>query len=313
MNGSMTRQWRKILVLGAGELGMAMLDAFVKERERHPDISLTVLLRPASLKDDGPANRTRRQRLAAWGVAVITADFSRLTAEELAERFTSYDAIINCSGFVGGAGTQLKITQAVLDAGVERYFPWQFGVDYDRVGLDSGQPVWDEQLAVRQMLRAQRQTRWVIVSTGMFTSYLFEPGFGLVDMPRHRVHAPGDGDYGLTLTTPEDIGILTAKIFFHQPVIEDEVVYIAGDTLTYRRLTTLLSEHYQRPFTLEVHSHDDLRQATKAAPNDVAAAYRLAFARPDGVAWRKEESYNARNGIRVTDVKQWLENNKPAE
>ncbi|WP_213990364.1 aromatic alcohol reductase [Sodalis sp. dw_96] len=313
MNGTITRQWRNILVLGAGELGMAMIDAFVKEREQHPDISLTVLLRPASLKDDGPANQARLQRLAAWGVEVINADFSQQTAEELAQRFTPYDAIINCSGFVGGAGTQLKITQAVLAAGVDRYFPWQFGVDYDRIGLGSGQPVWDEQLAVREMLRAQRQTHWVIVSTGMFTSYLFEPGFGLVDMPRHKVHAPGDADFSLTLTTPGDIGILTAKIFFHQPVIEDEVVYIAGDTITYHGLTTLLAQHYQRPFTLEVHSHADLRQATKAAPSDVAAAYRLAFARPDGVAWRKEESYNARHGFRVTDVKQWLENNKPAD
>jgi hypothetical protein len=41
----------------------------------------------------------------------------------------------------------------VLQAGVERYVPWQFGVDYDVVGRGSGQEVFDEQSDVRDMLR----------------------------------------------------------------------------------------------------------------------------------------------------------------
>ena len=67
-----------------------------------------------------------------------------------------------------------------------RYFPWQFGVDYDVVGTGSGQQVWDEQLEVRHLLRAQKATEWVIVSTGIFTSYLFDSGFGVVDAPPKR-------------------------------------------------------------------------------------------------------------------------------
>jgi len=39
---------------------------------------------------------------------------------------------------------QRKITAAVLHAGVGRYVPWQFGVDYDVVGRGSGQDIWDE-------------------------------------------------------------------------------------------------------------------------------------------------------------------------
>ena len=32
------------------------------------------------------------------------------------------------------------------------------------------------------LLRAQRATEWVIVSTGMFTSFLFEPDFDVVNL-----------------------------------------------------------------------------------------------------------------------------------
>ena len=311
MNNNVTSQWHNILILGAGELGMAMLKGFITERETRPDIRLTVLLRPSSTNSNASsAQKQRLQQLARWKVELITADFNLRTSEELAQLFAPYDAIINCSGFVGGSGTQLKISRAVLLAGVARYFPWQFGVDYDRIGKGSGQPVWDEQLAVRQLLRTQHATKWVIVSTGMFTSFLFESDFGLVDIPRHTVQALGDADYALTLTTPEDIGMLTAKIFFHRPNIENEIVYIAGDTITYRQLTVLLSQHFNTPFALHVNDISSLQRAVKDSPDDVSAAYRLAFARPDGVAWEKAGTYNARHGIQVTDVRTWLVENK---
>lgn len=312
MSNTTMRQWRNILILGAGELGMAMLKGFMKERETHPEIQLTVLVRPSSLSANAsPAQKQRLQQLADWQVEAIAADFSEQTPEELAGIFAHYDAVINCSGFVGGKGTQLRITRAVLLAGVKRYFPWQFGVDYDRIGMGSGQPVWDEQLAVRQLLRAQQQTQWVIVSTGMFTSFLFDASFGLVDFSAHTVMALGDANYAITLTTPEDIGLLTAALFFHQPLLKNEVVYLSGDTLTWRELAALLSQHYASPFTLEVKTRRELKVATEAAPEDTAAAYRLAFARAEGVAWPKADTFNARHHFQVTDVRRWLAENKP--
>ncbi|CAI1808446.1 aromatic alcohol reductase [Serratia ficaria] len=312
MSISNHRQTSDILILGAGELGMAMLRGFVGERLRQPGVRLSVLLRPASPGNAAPESQARLQQLAAWGIAVITADFSRQSAAELAAIFARYDAVINCSGFVGGKGTQLKITRAVLMAGVARYVPWQFGVDYDRIGGGSGQPVWDEQLAVRALLREQSETQWLIVSTGMFTSYLFEPGFGVVDFENRRVNAPGSADFAVSLTTPEDIGRLTARIFFHRPAFGNDVVFIAGDTLTYRRLADLLSEHERRPYQLAVEEMPQLRAAAQADPASLTAAYRLAFARAEGVAWDKAITYNVRHGIAVTDVRGWLRDHRPA-
>ncbi|STS10573.1 Uncharacterised protein [Ewingella americana] len=120
-----------------------------------------------------------------------------------------------------------------------------------------------------------------------------------------------DAHFALTLTTPEDIGLLTAAIFFHQPTLANQVVYIAGDTVTYRQITEILSEHYGREFVLQVEEIASLRAKTQATPEDVSAAYSLAFARADGVSWDKAQTFNARHGIVVTDVKGWLAQNKP--
>lgn len=40
----------------------------------------------------------------------------------------------------------------------------------------------------------------------------------------------------MTVTTPEDIGALTAEILFAEPRIRDEIVFVAGDTITYGQL-----------------------------------------------------------------------------
>jgi hypothetical protein len=76
----------------------------------------------------------------------------------------------------------------------------QFGGDYDAIGRGSAQPLFDIQLDVRDLLRAQTKTEWVIVSVGIvskplsytvvmltaiqFTSFVFEPMFG---KPRHHI------------------------------------------------------------------------------------------------------------------------------
>ncbi len=69
-------------------------------------------------------------------IPVDIADNSSVAA--LKDQFHGFDTIINCMGFVAGAGTQIKITRAVLEAGVKRYFPRQFGVNYDVAAKGSG-------------------------------------------------------------------------------------------------------------------------------------------------------------------------------
>lgn len=289
------------LVIGAGELGMAVIRAFC-DRGWADDGSLSVLLRPES---DDPATK-RADMLARMGLTIVHADLARDTEATLAAIFTRFSTVICCTGFVGGPGTQRKITAAVLRAGVERYVPWQFGVDYDRVGRGSGQEVFDEQSDVRDMLRAQSGTGWVIVSTGMFTSFLFEPAFGVVDFETARVHALGRWENRLTVTTPDDIGRLTAAILAHEPRVMNAVVFVAGDTVSYARLADMVEHHLDRPVQRILWDMDRLRSEVAQHPDDILRKYHLAFARDSGVAWDKDHTFNAANGIAVTDVAAWL-------
>ncbi|MDR5748218.1 NmrA family NAD(P)-binding protein, partial [Caballeronia sp. LZ029] len=91
-------------------------------------------------------------------------------------------------------------------------------------------------LDVRDLLRGQSQTEWVIVSTGMFTSFLFEKSFGVVDLDTHTVNALGSLDNAVTVTTADDIAALTTEILFATPSISNRVVHVAGDTVTYREV-----------------------------------------------------------------------------
>jgi hypothetical protein len=44
----------------------------------------------------------------------------------------------------------------------------------------------------------------------------------------------------VTVTTPEDIGRLTAEIVLAEPRIANQIVYTAGDTITYGALAATL-------------------------------------------------------------------------
>lgn len=292
------------LVLGAGQLGMAVLRALAP-RARAAQATLTVLVSPATISDPSTQGAANLAELHALGAAVIGFDLSADEAA-LTALFRRYRTVLNCAGFVAGPGTQLRITRSVLAAGVRRYFPWQFGVDYDVVGRGSGQPVFDEQFEVRQLLRGQNTTEWVIVSTGMFTSFLFEPDFGVVDLDRKAIHGLGSWETRVTVTTPEDIGRLTTEILLSRPRIVNEVVYLAGDTLSYGRLAEIVERVAGTVFEKRLWTLDALRADLAGAPNNVMARYRAAFALGDGMWWDKARTFNARNGYQTLDVEQYL-------
>ena len=180
-----------ILVLGAGELGMSVLRNLAKRVAPSSSTTLTVLLRPSTIASQVPSKQLDIVELPSLGIKFLPGDLVANSTTDLAALFKDFHTVIGCTGFVAGSGIQRKLARAVLDAGVKRYVPWQFGVDYDVIGRGSAQGLFDEQLDVRDILRSQDRTQWVIVSTGMFTSFLFEPAFGVADLAQNTVHAPG--------------------------------------------------------------------------------------------------------------------------
>jgi hypothetical protein len=298
-----------ILVLGAGELGMAMLRSLVRRAAGVSGLSLAVLLRPSTIDSGDPRKQKDIDELRGLDVEVIPGDLSGQSVTDLATVFGRFDTLISCTGFVGGSGVQRKIARAALDAGVKRYFPWQFGVDYDVIGRGSAQDLFDEQLDVRDLLRSQDQTEWVIVSTGMFTSFLFEPSFGVVDLARNTVNALGSWDNAVTVTTAEDIGALTAEIVFAEPRFVNQVVHVAGDTITYRQLADTVDSMLGRNVHRVEWSVPKLERELAEEPGDSIRKYRAVFAAGKGVAWDKSRTFNTQRCMRVCGLEDWMRQN----
>ncbi|MGV0834017.1 aromatic alcohol reductase [Mycolicibacterium thermoresistibile] len=295
-------QQHGIIVIGAGELGGSVLAALSRRDDAGP---VTVLLRPS----DTPHRSQLRAELAAQGVQIVEADVATASVAELSTILSPFHTVVSCLGFAAGPGTQRKITEAALQARVSRYLPWQFGVDYDAIGRGGPQNLFDEQLDVRDLLRAQNNTEWVIVSTGMFTSFLFEPDFGVVDLGTRTVNALGSWDTEVTVTTVHDIGVLTAEIILTRPRIADQVVYVAGDTLSYGELADIVERVEGVPVRRNEWTVEQLLEDLRDAPEDTMRKYRAVFAQGIGVAWPKEKTFNAVRGIATTGVEEWARAN----
>lgn len=291
-----------ILVLGAGELGLAVL----RELAAEPAARVTVMLRPSAPDATSNSKRQMLGELRSLGIEVVSADASNDSEEKLAALFSRFDTVVSCLGFTAGKGIQIKLARAILQSDVKRFVPWQFGVDYDVIGRGSPQDLFDEQLDVRDLLRGQSRVQWLIVSTGMFTSFLFEPAFGVVDLSQNIVHALGSWDTAVTITTPEDIGRLTASIL-REPGLVSQVVFIAGDTVSYRQLADTVDQVLDRKVERVEWTVPMLNADLAVAPEDSIRKYRAVFAEGKGVAWAKQDTYNAQRKIETINVVQWIE------
>ena len=296
-----------ILVIGAGELGASLLGALAQRHNRAADLrTLAVLRRPA-------AQATRRSNdLDAEDITIEEADIAVASVGELAAIMGRYHTVVSCVGFAAGPGTQRKLAEAAIEARVPRFLPWQFGADYDDIGRGSPQDLFDEQLDVRDLLRGQSATDWVIVSTGMFTSFLFDRSFGVVDLRTNTVHALGNWDTEVTVTTADDIGALTAEIIHTQPRIANQVVYLAGDTITYRQLADIVDQLRGTPVTRTEWSIPHLLDDLERHPGDSMRKYRAVFAQGKGVAWPKDTTFNAIRGFPTTSAEQWARAHLPS-
>jgi hypothetical protein len=296
-----------ILVLGAGELGNAVL----KSLSNHPLLSssqtkIILLVREQTLSSPSPSKKKELDYFTSLNISFLSGDLTNDSQETLSQKFKDFEVVIGCTGMAAPPGTQVKIAKAVLQAGVKTYIPWQFGVDYDIIGRSSSQNLFTEQLDVRALLRAQSRTAWVIVSTGMFMSFLFEEAFGVVGKDRSVVRSLGDWGNSVTVTRVEDIGRMVAEVVFVPEDAGDGVVFIAGETISYRRLADVIEKVMEKEVEREEWSVQYLKEKLAETPEDGMRKYRVVFAEGKGVAWDMETTLNARRGIKLQGVEEWL-------
>jgi hypothetical protein len=319
---SLPSRARSILIIGAGELGLAIINALLA----HPAYSsattrLILMIRPASLTTPTAEKAKQNDHIRSLGVSIIPGDVEQLSESDLSSllRDGGYTSVLHAGGMTLQPGTMAKLTRAVIDASITYYVPWQHGVDYDIIGREGGQGMFSEQLNVRDLLRAQPSTDWIVLSCGIFMSFLFEEFWGVVSKNPDsggketvRVTALNSWNDWITTTTAEDIGRCTAALLLEQDAPVNKPVYIAGDTLTYGEFADVVArvvEPRGYPVDRQVWPLEHLKQESQNAPEDKLKKYRVVFSEGKGLSWPKESTWSAQKGMTMTGVEEWMQKN----
>ncbi|OAL53720.1 NAD(P)-binding protein [Pyrenochaeta sp. DS3sAY3a] len=304
----------KILVLGAGELGTALLTSL----STLPAHTYTLTLGVRS-----PQSYTSLAT-SLPSLSILPIDLSSPSAT-LIPLFSAYDILISATGFAQSPSTLLKLAHEALGAGALRqqrgegrlwFFPWQWGVDYDVIGDGAGlMPLFGAQREVREVLRREAEgsaVQWTVVSTGIFMSFLFEPFWGVVERGVGaeggvKVRCLRDWTHKVTVTDVHDIGRVLARIVAGDVEAENRVLYVAGDTVSYGDLVDIVQRVSGKQVEREEWSIPMLEEELKKEPEDGIKRYRLVFAR-DGVWWDKHSTVNHRLGMKMMDVDSYSQN-----
>ena len=315
---------KPILLIGAGELGISLLQALTS----HPiytaspsSYSLTLALRPSTLTSATRAPDLTHYRSICPTLSLIGIDLASpsTTSSTLAQRFRQggYECIVHASGMTLPLGAQRKLCDAVIEAGVSRYIPWQFGVAYDTIGPLAGGSLFSEACEVRTLLRAQSQTKWLVLQCGIFTSFLFEEIWGVVvpDGEAIKARALGSWEDSITATAVKDIGAVTAELVLGKErdgEWKGNIVSIAGDTLTYGDLADLVGRVSGKEVLRELWDREKIAgevQKEQEAGEGKIWKYRAVFGGGEGVAWPVKGTWNEREEKALQGVEGWLKEN----
>ncbi|KAB8336640.1 hypothetical protein FH972_020951 [Carpinus fangiana] len=310
----MARYPSEILILGAGELGTAIAQAFASYRDANP----SKVLRLTILRSGVRRNDSTSSELSTMDVKLVHMDIVGTTIEVLASTFSNYDTVISCLGFASGPALQMKIAEAAVQSTVKCFVPWQWGVDYDTIGRGSAMPLFDIQVDVRDLLRSKLgqngssisdtgpSRRWIIISTGIFQSFIVLESYGVVvpsDTGTKKVRALGSWETLTAVTRVEDIAQAAVAAVCVHPETKG-IIKIAGQNISYEELAEVISRVTGKEVEKEMWGLDDLKKEQEQEPNDVMRRYRVIFGGGKGVAWTREETWTAVQNM--MGVEEWL-------
>ena len=120
------------------------------------------------------------------------------------------------------------------------------------------------------------------------------------------MRALGSWENTVTVTDVEDIGKITAEVVWAGEELKNEVVFAAGDTISYGDLANAVEAKQGFPVERVEWSLPHLKEnLAKDAENGIKR-YRVVFAEGKGVAWDKSQTLNAKRHLQLKSVKQWL-------
>jgi uncharacterized protein YbjT (DUF2867 family) len=218
-------QRKTVVVAGAtGDLGERIARAVVRK-----GADVRVIVRAATSAD-------MRQRLAAQGMAVVDSSYDRQSLKAACEGAACVVSALNGLEDVI-LGQQGALLDAAVEAGVPRFIPSDFSLDYTKTITGENRNM-DLRRKFRSHLDAA-SIRATSVLNGAFSTVLTEDAPILLPRVKRVLHW-GDADQPLNFTTKDDVAEFTADAALDDQAPRD--LRIAGGTVSPLQLAAIASE-----------------------------------------------------------------------
>jgi len=184
--------------------------------------------------------------LADRGVETITVDLADRSA--LVQALAGASVVVSVLQGLGDVivGTQTRLVQAAIEAGVPRFIPSDYAADFTKLNDAENRNFGYRREFHRYVDSAAISTTSVL--NGMFMDIL-QYGMPLLDFKARSVSYWGDADQLLDFTTMDDVGAYTAEAALDDAA--PAVLRIAGDQQSPRQLAALATEVLGETFTLQ--------------------------------------------------------------
>ncbi|KAK4506310.1 hypothetical protein PRZ48_000040 [Zasmidium cellare] len=252
---------KNVIVLGStGNVGLAAVNALAA----HP-AGFTVT---AVTRDKSRARFPNK-------VLVVESDLSKASLQAI---FLNQDAVVSClATFI--VSQQRDIVDAALEAGISRFIPSEYGLDYTGPDAVKWFPVVKPKVENLNYIRqSQDQMSWTTLVTGSFFDLKFQgPEVFGFNMAENKVTIFDGGDTEFETTNLSRIGEAIAAILSPEHLAEtaNQVVFVNSFTTTQNKVLAALEAATGKKIVIEHDTTAEFRgcalKAVERDPEDWAA------------------------------------------
>ncbi|KAF4462099.1 isoflavone reductase family [Fusarium albosuccineum] len=282
-----------VLLIGAGgNLGVPVLNAFLDSSYK-----VSVLSRKESTSTFPD------------GVPVFKADYNDLSSVKAA--MEGQDVVI-CIVSGIAAGDQQVFIDAAVSAGVQRFFPSEFGPYPLEPGFAELNPwVLPHKISTVEYLRSKEsQMSWTSLVTGGFFDWAMKVGFFKFDLATKTVTLIDDGTSVFTATTLSTVGKALIACLNHAEETKNQYVLISSFNVSQRDILEVVERVDSQRWNVEHVTSDWIiaRGRSRLAAGDFAGIKDLtrggAFGKPAMGDLRPHGLWNDKLGLPKEDLEQ---------